>query len=145
MDWFKDPESVQERVQKFCWENKVKRKQEWESHRTALERMKESKEQQQHGNRTKRKEMLCMLKYYRISKELELLWEVPLVKLLLFLMRNIRLTLTEDDFLTIQWKMDRTDQKLNDLYRNWQAEYRSAITSKDCKEVKRFYKPYLKK
>ena len=40
------PESLQERVQSFCQENKVKRKQEWESHRMALERMKESKEQQ---------------------------------------------------------------------------------------------------
>ena len=37
------PESLQERVQNFCQENKVKRKQEWESHRIALERMKESK------------------------------------------------------------------------------------------------------
>ena len=41
--------------------------------------------------------------------------------------------------------MDRIDQKLTDLYRNWQAEYRSAITSEDCEEVKRFYKPYLEK
>ena len=40
------PESLQERIQSFCWENKVKRKQEWESHRMALEKMKESKEQQ---------------------------------------------------------------------------------------------------
>ena len=40
------PEILQERVQNFCWENKVKRKQEWESHRMALERMKESKEWQ---------------------------------------------------------------------------------------------------
>ena len=41
--------------------------------------------------------------------------------------------------------MDRIDQKLTNLYRNWQAEYRSAITSEDCEEVKRFYKPYLEK
>ena len=40
------PESLQERIQSFCWENKVKGKQEWELHRMALERMKESKEQQ---------------------------------------------------------------------------------------------------
>ena len=40
------PKSLQERVWNFCWENKVKRKQEWESHRMALERMKEIKEQQ---------------------------------------------------------------------------------------------------
>ena len=30
-----------------------------------------------------------------------------------------QLTLTEDDFLAIQWKVDKIDQKLNDLYRNW--------------------------
>ena len=40
------PKSLQERIQSFCRENKVKRKQEWESHRIALERMKESKNQQ---------------------------------------------------------------------------------------------------
>ena len=56
-----------------------------------------------------------------------------------------RLALTEDDFLTIQWKMDRINQKLADLYGNWQVEYRNAVTSEDCKEVKRFYKPYLEK
>ena len=56
-----------------------------------------------------------------------------------------QLALTEDDFFAIQWKMDKIDQKLNDMYRNWQAEYKNAITSKDCEEVKRFYKPYLEK
>ena len=56
-----------------------------------------------------------------------------------------QLALMEDDFLTIQWKIDRIDPKLAHLYGNWQAEYRSAITSEDCQEVKRFYKPYLEK
>ena len=40
------PESLQDRIQSFCQEKKVKRKQEWESHRRALEKMKENKEQQ---------------------------------------------------------------------------------------------------
>ena len=53
-----------------------------------------------------------------------------------------QLALTEDDFVIIQWKMDKIDQKLNDLYRNWQVEYKNAVTPKDCKEVKRFYKPF---
>ena len=56
-----------------------------------------------------------------------------------------QLALTEDDFLTIQWKMDKIDQKLTNLYWNWQAEYKSAITLVDCEEVKRFYKPYMEK
>ena len=41
--------------------------------------------------------------------------------------------------------MDGIDQKLAHLYRNWQAEYRNAVTSEDCEEVKKFYKPYLEK
>ena len=41
--------------------------------------------------------------------------------------------------------MDKIDQKLNDLYRNWQAEYKNAVTPKHCEEVKRFYKPFLDK
>ena len=52
---------------------------------------------------------------------------------------------TEDDFVIIQWKMDKIDQKLNDVYRNWQAEYKNAVTFKDCEEVIRFYKPFLEK
>ena len=55
------------------------------------------------------------------------------------------LALTEDDFLAIRWKMDKIDQRLNDLYKNWQAEYKNAITPEDCEEVKKFYKPYLEK
>ena len=56
-----------------------------------------------------------------------------------------QLTLMEDDFLIIQWKMDKIDQTLVDLYGNWQAEYRDAMTSKECKEINMFYKPYLEK
>ena len=41
--------------------------------------------------------------------------------------------------------MDKTDQRLNDLYGNWQAEYQDAVTSEECEEIRRFYKPYLEK
>ena len=41
--------------------------------------------------------------------------------------------------------MDKIDQKLNDLYRNWQGEYKNVVTPEDCNEVKRFYKPFLEK
>ena len=56
-----------------------------------------------------------------------------------------QLTLTEDDFLAIQKKMDKIDQRLDDLYKNWHAEYRDAATPEECDEIKRFYKPYLEK
>ena len=41
--------------------------------------------------------------------------------------------------------MDKIDQRLDDLYKNWHAEYGSAATLEECKEIKRFYKPYLEK
>ena len=56
-----------------------------------------------------------------------------------------QLTLTEDDFLVIQQKMDKIDQRLNKLYKNWQVEYKDAVTPEECKEIRRFYKPYLEK
>ena len=56
-----------------------------------------------------------------------------------------QLTLTEDDFGAIQRKMDKIDQKLDELYKNWQAEYRDFIMSEDCDEIRKFYKPYLEK
>ena len=55
------------------------------------------------------------------------------------------LELTEDDFIVIQWKMDKIDQKLNDLHRNSQAEYKNVVTQEVCNEVKIFYKPFLEK
>ena len=42
------PESLPNTIQCFCQEKRDKRKQEWESHRVALEKMKESKEKQCH-------------------------------------------------------------------------------------------------
>ena len=56
-----------------------------------------------------------------------------------------RLTLTKDDFLVIQQKIDNIDQHLNEQYRNWQAEYKDAVMSEECEEIRRFYKPYLEK
>ena len=54
-----------------------------------------------------------------------------------------QLALTEEDFSAIKKKMDKIDQRLDDLYKNWHAEYRSTATLEECDEIKRFYKPYL--
>ena len=53
--------------------------------------------------------------------------------------------LTEEDFIIVQQKIDRINQKLSDLYNNWQAEYRNAVTQEDYDEVEKFYKPFLDK
>ena len=41
--------------------------------------------------------------------------------------------------------MDRIDQRLNELYRNCQAEYKDAVMSEECEEIRRFYELYLEK
>ena len=41
--------------------------------------------------------------------------------------------------------MDKIDQRLDNLYKNWHVEYGSAATLEECDEIKRFYKPYLEK
>ena len=56
-----------------------------------------------------------------------------------------QLTLTETGFHVIKRKMDKIDQRLDGLYQNWQAEYKEAVTSEECEEIRRFYKPYLEK
>ena len=55
------------------------------------------------------------------------------------------LTLNEDDFLVIKKKMDKIDQRLDDLYKNWHAEYQDATSLEACEEIKKFYQPYLEK
>ena len=56
-----------------------------------------------------------------------------------------QLTLMEDDFMVIQRKMDKIDQRLDELYKNWHEEYRDAVSAEDCEEIRKFYKPYLEK
>ena len=47
--------------------------------------------------------------------------------------------------MAIQRKMDKIDQRLDELYKKWHAEYRDAVSSEDCEEIRKFYKPYLEK
>ena len=56
-----------------------------------------------------------------------------------------RMALTRADFKNIQGKMDKIDQKLEGLYRNWQAEYKEVMTPEQCEDIQRFYEPYVRK
>ena len=112
------PESLQDWIQSFCQERKDKRKQEWESHRVALEKMKESKEQQCHQQSQEERDTM----YAQMLQNLERTKAAvrsSTSKASIISDEECSLALTEDDFFAIQWKMDRIDQKLTDLYGNW--------------------------
>ena len=55
------------------------------------------------------------------------------------------MALTEKEFSMIKRKMDKIDYRLNELYKNWHAEYGNANTIEECEEIKSFYQPYLEK
>ena len=132
------------RPESFCQERKDKRKQEWESHRVALEKTKESKEQQHHQQSQEERDAM----YVQMLQNLERTRAAvrsSISKASTISDEEHWLALMEDDFLAIQQKMDRIDQKLADQYENWQAEYRNAVTSEECEKVKRFYKSYWEK
>ena len=56
-----------------------------------------------------------------------------------------QMALSETDFLNIKEKMNKIDRRIDGLYQNWQAEYKEAITSKQCEEIQKFYEPYVMK
>ena len=56
-----------------------------------------------------------------------------------------QMALTEKEFSMIKKKMDKIDYRLNELYKNWHAEYGNANTIEECEEIRSFYKPYLEK
>ena len=55
------------------------------------------------------------------------------------------MALTEREFRMFKSKMDKIDDRLNEMYQNWHAEYGSATTIEECEEIKNFYKPYMDK
>ena len=107
-------DSLQKRVQDFCQENRVRRKQEWKSHRMALDRMREHKEQQRQQQSQEEWDAVYaqMLQEFKQTRAVV---RSSISKASAILDEEYQLELTEDDFMVIQWKMDKIDQKLNDF------------------------------
>ena len=132
-----------QRIHAFCQEWREKRRHEWESLKVALEKMKESKEkciQQAQEERD--------ATYAQMAQSLEktrAMVRNSVSRATTISAEECQLTLTEDYFMVIQRKMDKIDQRLDELYKNWHAEYRDAVSAEDCEEIRTFYKPYLEK
>ena len=56
-----------------------------------------------------------------------------------------QMALSEKDFINIKEKMNKIDQRIDGLYKNWQVEYKEAITSEQCEDIQKFYEPYVRK
>ena len=139
-----EPESLSRRIHDYCEERRDNRKHEWETHKMTLNSIKEKKEKQYQQQSQKERDAV----YARMLHNLERTRAVvrnSISRASTILAEECQLTLTKTDFLVIKRKMDKIDQRLDGLYQNWQAEYKEAVTSEKCEEIRRFYKPYLEK
>ena len=132
------------RIQAFCQEQKEKRKCKWESIRVALEKMKKSKGKYQKQQAKEERDAAYAQMVQNVEKTRAVVRNTG-SRATTISAEECQLALMEKDFLAIQKKMDKIDQRLDDLYKNWHAEYRDAATLEECDEINKFYKPYLEK
>ena len=129
------------RIQAFCQEWKEKRKYEWESVRVALEKMRENEGKYQKQAKEEREAAYAQM--VQNVERTRAMVRNTVSRASTISAEEFYLALTEKDFLAIQKKMDKIDQRLDDLYKNWHTGYRYAATLEECDEIRKFYKPYL--
>ena len=138
------PTDLSGKIHAFCKEQNEKRKQEWESHKIALDVMKESK-----GKHPKQLNKVDdEVVYSQIVQNLEKTRNVvrsSISQASTISAEGQQMALTEKEFSMIKKKMDKIDHRLDEPYKNWHAEYGNANTIEECEEIKRFYKPHLEK
>ena len=128
-------ENLPKRIQTFCQEQNEKRKHKWESLKVALEKMKESKEKHCSQQAQEERDVTYAQMVQNLEKTRAMVRN-SVSRASTISGEECQLTLTEDDFLVIQRKMDKIDQRLDELYKNWHAEYRDAVWLEDCEEIK---------
>ena len=119
-------------------------RQEWESHRKTLDVMKQSKGK--HPKQPDKEEREVV--YSQIAQNMEKMRDVvrsSTSHASTISAEERQMTLTGKEFSMIKKKMDKIDHRLDELYKNWHAEYGNANTIEECEEIKNFYKPYLEK
>ena len=114
--------NLPKRIQAFCQEWKEKRKYEWESLKVALEKIKESKEKY-HQQQVEEERDTTYAQMVQNVEKTRAMVRNSISRASTISAEEHHLTLTEDDFLAIQKKLDKINQRLDDLYKNWHAEY----------------------
>ena len=95
------PEGLSKRIQNYCQEKRDKRKHEWETHRLALERMKENKEKQHHQRSQEDRDAVYAKMLHNLERTRAAVRN-SINKASTISDEERQLTLTEDDYLVIQ-------------------------------------------
>ena len=132
------------RIDIYCNEQKERRRQERESHKQTLDALKERKKQQL--KKPDKEENKAV--YSQIAQNMEKTRDMvrrSMSRASTISAEEKQMALTEKEFAMIRQKMDKIDHHLNEMYKNWHAEYGNANMLEECEEIKNFYKPYLDK
>ena len=124
-----------QRIHTFCQEQKEKRRHEWESLKVALEKMKESKEKC-HVQQAQEERDATYAQMVQSLEKTRAMVRNSVSRASTISAEECQLTLMEDDFMVIQRKMDKINQRLDELYKNWHVEYRDAVSAEDCEEIR---------
>ena len=95
-----------------------------------LESMREQKERQRHLAKREGDEV-----YKQMTRNLEKVKAIARESLSRASSVSVgkhQIALTRADFSYVKEKMNKINQKLSSLYKNWQAEYQKALTPKQC-------------
>ena len=135
--------SLSREIQEFCSHWDDHRQYEKETHHVMLESMREQKEKQRQLAKRERDEV-----YKQMTRNLEkvkVIARESLSRASSISFGEHQIALTRTDFRYIKEKMNKIDQKLDGLYKNWQAEYKEAMTPEQCEDIQRFYEPHVQK
>ena len=117
--------------------------EERETHHVMLESLKEQKAKQRQQGKKEQDEV-----YKQMTRNLEKVRaeaRESLSRASTISVEEHQTALTKTDFRCMKEKMNKIDQKLDGLYKNWQAEYKEAVTLEQCEDIQKFYEPHVQK
>ena len=135
--------SLSREIQEFCSHWDDYRQEERETHHVMLESMREQKEKQRQLAKREGDEV-----YKQMTRNLEKVKAIARESLSRASSVSVgkhQIALTRADFSYVKEKMNKINQKLGSLYKNWQAEYQEALTPEQCEDIRRFYEPHVQK
>ena len=135
--------SLSREIQEFCSHWDDYHQEERETHHVMLESMREQKERQRQLTKREGDEV-----YKQMTRNLEKVKAIARESLSRASSVSVgkhQIALTRADFSYVKEKMNKINQKLSSLYKNWQAEYQEALTPEQCEDIRRFYEPHVQK
>ena len=141
--WSLDEGSLSREIQEYCSHMSEHCQCEKETHYAMLDSMIDNKIQQKQLQQKERDEI-----YKQMTSNLEKVKSIArdsLSRASTISVDEHQMALSRTDFLHIKEKMTKIDQRIDSLYRNWQAEQKEAITSEQCDAIQRHYEPYVGK